>query len=79
MSNSSIKCPFHFIYVPLVHKQNKKKKTEVLPLVSYYELEQDCQILECQNYNVVSPISATTVILAPIIRINAQIKSGFGK
>jgi hypothetical protein len=29
------------------------KKTKVLPLVSYLELEQDCQILEFQNYNVV--------------------------
>jgi len=26
------------------------KKTEVLPLVSYNELEHDCQILEFQNY-----------------------------
>ena len=44
---------YHFIYVLLVHKKNFLKNTEVLQLVSYYELEQDCQILEFQNYNVV--------------------------
>ena len=63
--------------------KRNKKNPEVLPFVSYNKLEQDCQILEFQNYNVVQfrrcLTFSTTVILAPIIRINVQIKSGFGK
>jgi hypothetical protein len=51
VSKCSMKINILFTYLWSIKRI--KENPEVLPLASYYELEQDCQILEFQNYNVV--------------------------